>query len=97
MGKQKKVARFVMDVSGRFSGRAELYRLSHVLRDEDRKSSGRYVVVSAVSVAFTGPETYIFPADETGAVRDWGELPGSYRGGLSIQEALERAGYVVVN
>lgn len=46
------------------------------------------VVVSAVNAPFSGPETYIFPGDEDGKVTDWGELDGSYRGGLDHEEAL---------
>jgi hypothetical protein len=52
-----------------------------------------YVRVSAVIAPFSGPETYLFPADSDGEVTDWGELEGSYRGGLDINEALHRAGY----
>ena len=41
-------------------------------------------------------ETYIFPADEDGNVLDWGELEGSYRGGMDHEEALHNAGYEIV-
>ena len=58
--------------------------------------SYRYVVVSASSVMFSGPETYIFPADKTGEIVDWGELDGSYKGDLSHYEALMNAGYTIV-
>ena len=57
-----------------------------------------YVIVSASVVSITGPETYIFPAKKTGdvfEVADWGELDGSFRGGLDRAEALANAGYVV--
>ena len=39
--------------------------------------AGTYRVVSASTVMLSGPETYIFQADEAGEVTDWGELPGS--------------------
>ncbi len=52
-----------------------------------------YVVVSAVVALYSGPETYIFPADETGHITGYGELDGSYRGGLSHETALRDAGY----
>lgn len=56
--------------------------------------STEYVVVSAVVAFDTGrPETFIFSADEQGKVIDWGELGGSYRGGMSHEVALKRAGY----
>lgn len=53
----------------------------------------QYVVVSAVVAMLSGPETYIFEANEAGIVQDWGELPGSYRGGLDHVAALMGAGY----
>jgi hypothetical protein len=55
------------------------------------------VAVSAVVAPFSGPETYIFPCDETGWITAWGELDGSYRGGLDHAAALEAAGYTVVD
>jgi len=45
---------------------------------------------------FSGPETYIFPANGNGKVLSFLELEGSYRGGLNHFKALEGAGYVVV-
>ena len=48
-----------------------------------------FVVTSAASVMFSGPETYIFPADEDGKILDFLELPGSFRGGLDHQEAID--------
>jgi hypothetical protein len=57
------------------------------------------VIVSAVIVPFTGPETYIFPATAESLERNepssWIEMNGSYRGGLNHAEALRRAGYEV--
>jgi hypothetical protein len=52
-----------------------------------------YVITSAVVVPFTGPETYVFPATPTGEIVSWEELKGSYRGGLSAEEAIIGAGY----
>lgn len=57
-----------------------------------------YVVVSAAVVSGS-PETYIFPAELTATgveITDWGELTGSYRGGLDQETALNAAGYTVV-
>ena len=42
----------------------------------------KYVVTSASNIEFTGPETYMFAADEKGNIVDWCELPASYRGEL---------------
>lgn len=75
-----------------------LYRLNPPMPapdwDEDANPA-EYVIVSAVIAMFSGPETYIFPSDENGNIIDWGELNGSYRGGLCHERALERAGYEV--
>lgn len=83
-----KTAKFIRALDG-FIGEAALFKLSEPLEGHD------HVVVSATVVPFTGPETYIFPANPDGRVKDYGELAGSYRGGLNIAEALENAGYEV--
>ncbi len=54
--------------------------------------TAEYVIVSGVVVLLSGPETYIFPADEDD-ITDWGELDGSFRGYVDHAEALRRAGY----
>jgi hypothetical protein len=81
------------------TGVAHLYRLDPPVADTawggNPNDTFEFVRVSATVVPGSGPETYIFPADETGAVIDWGELPGSYRGGLDHAEALRGAGYEV--
>lgn len=76
-----------------------LYKVEPPMVGEDwegKKSKHNYVLVSAVNAMFTGPETYIFPARKDGAVTDYGELDGSYRGGLSHARALRNAGYKIV-
>lgn len=81
-----------------FTGDARLFRLSPPLRNtdyDDKTSQYEYVVVSATHAPYSGPETYIFPADSEGNVTSWSELEGSYRGGLSHVEALSRAGYQI--
>ena len=83
----------VRDLSSSGSGaRQVLYRLMPALPlfDLDDRQVGLtdYVVVSAAVVPYTGPETYIFPADSEGNITDRGELPGSYRGGLDHDEAI---------
>jgi len=74
-----------------FRGNAQLYEMNPPYEHH------KYVVVSAADVPFSGPETYIFPADEKGTVVDWMEMDGSYHGGLSHQQALENAGYQLDN
>ncbi|MEK9810294.1 MAG: hypothetical protein VW362_07580, partial [Candidatus Nanopelagicales bacterium] len=49
----------------------------------------RYVVTSATVAPFSGPETYIFPSDSEGNIVNFGELPGSFMGGLDHQEAID--------
>ena len=76
---------FLRDLDG-FTGHASLYELDEEIgygRDwNEPKFAGytRYVIVSATDVMLSGPETYIFPADENGNILDWLEMPGSYRG-----------------
>jgi hypothetical protein len=60
-----------------FTGDAVLYRLD----------SGEYVVASAVVAPFSGPETLVFPADESGEVTSWIEI-GGVRGLLDHDAAL---------
>ena len=73
-------------------GRACLYKLSDPLMGYE------YVVVSAAKDHrdrhdnMIG-ETFIFGSDETGKIKSFLELPGSYRGGLDHQKALNDAGY----
>jgi hypothetical protein len=97
--------------SGEFNGDARLYKVDPPmpLRDWTADKLGvkdtEYVVVSAVTLDFGGmmrgqsiynsTETYIFPADETGEITDWGELDGSMKGTLKHSEALREAGYEV--
>ena len=52
-----------------------------------------YVVVSAVNAMISGPETYIFSADETGGIKNFSAIEGSFRGKLDIWEAIRNAGY----
>jgi hypothetical protein len=87
-------ATFVRRLTG-WTGDARLYRVEPPLEGY------ALVVVSATVVPFSGPETYIFgakPDAETASdvVADWGELAGSYRGGLDHETALGNAGYSLV-
>lgn len=82
-----------------FRGDARLYKLTPSLNEKDynghHKADHEYVLVSASHGAFSGPETYIFPANKRGDVTDWGELGGSFKGGLDHKQALENAGYSI--
>lgn len=89
---------------GRPDGVARVYRCDPPMPwrkygvGEDR--TAEYVIVSAVPHVLVGdPETYIFPASigpDGVDVDDWGELDGSYRGGMDHEEALRGAGYEVI-
>ena len=73
-------------------GRACLYKLSEPLVGYE------YVVVSAARDHRDNynnmiGETFIFGSDQTGKIKSFLELPGSYRGGLDHQKALNDAGY----
>lgn len=94
-----KTATFVKDLSNKFTGRAFLFKISPPMKSwsEKKFEYWRYVVVSAVVAPFSGPETYIFPADKEGNVDCWLELDGSQRGTMSHREVLEDLGYVVKN
>jgi hypothetical protein len=83
-----------------WQGDARLYKLSEPVSygeclwdDEAEKTETEFIVVSANTVVFSGPETYIFPADKDGVVLNWIELSGSFKGGLNHEEALRGAGY----
>lgn len=87
-----KTAKYLRNVTG-WTGDARVYELSEPLE------GAKFVIVSATVALYTGAETYIFPATvgslEEDDPSDWGELEGSYRGGLSHADALEGAGYVI--
>ncbi len=100
-----KTATKVRDLDG-FTGSAALFRLDPPMpiTDYDYDSgdtvttgTSEYVVASATVVMFSGPETYLFPADADGNITDWGELHGSYKGGLDHAAALHGAGYEVAS
>lgn len=94
-----KVATLVKRNLGASTGTAHLYKVDPPMKSyswgDEPVERFEYVRVSAVNVPFSGPETYIFGADSEGNVLNWGELDGSYRGGLDHEEALRGAGYEV--
>ena len=85
---------FVKDVSDDFTGTAHLYRLSEPIgydwdwEKKEWEGKTEYVVASATTVFYSGPETYLFPADENGKVLAWGELAGSFQGSLDCEKAI---------
>jgi hypothetical protein len=108
-----KTAERIADVSNSWRGRAFLYKLSvpcdyqgqvpfnvpidslsNSLEDEMKTE---YVVASAVFQSMFGAETYVFPAQEDGSAIDMIELPGSAKGTLEPDRAIEGLGYGVVS
>lgn len=79
-----------------WKGKARLYRLSVPMIDDDGDSH-EWVIVSAVIAPFSEAETYIFPATPEGKPVCFSELPGSFRGGLDHETALNLAGYEVAS
>ena len=94
---EKGIASRISEDLPEFVGYASLYRIfPEVAYDVDGvMHTTNYVIVSAVQDHLIN-ETFIFPADESGSVIDWGELDGSLRGTTSHRKALEGAGYKLV-
>ena len=82
-----KTATFVAQRNGEGEGR--------IYECDPPHESHRFVWVSAVVVAFSGSETFIFGCNKKGDVQDWSELEGSFKGGLDIPKALSNAGYQI--
>ena len=86
------IATHIKTLSG-WTGDASLYRLNPPI--QNKETTHEFVVVSAAVAFFSGPETYIFPANESGEPKSFSALPGSFKGGLSHTQALENAGYSI--
>lgn len=86
------IATFILDLPTSPTGAiGKLYKLS-----KNGSINNEYVVVSSVFAFDTSQEeTLIFAADETGKIIDWNDLPGSYRGGMDHELALQNAGYKI--
>lgn len=94
-----KIAQRIRDLEG-FTGNATLYKLDPPIKvepdyDGDFNGDVEFVIVSATVAFDSGAETYIFPSNKDGEVVDWGQLDGSFRGGMSHIEALKNAGYSI--
>ena len=91
-----KTATFIMKMEG-WNGDARLYKVSPSVEYgwDDDKDTTKFIIVSAVVAAFSGPETYIFPASKTGEIISWTEINGSQRGILDHEKALKDAGYKI--
>jgi len=81
---------FIKDISERFSGTAHLYKVDPPVEYFDSEESSNltpYVCASATTVPLTGPQVFIFPADENGEFLDWGEI-GGRKGTLDIEKVM---------
>lgn len=87
-------ATFVKDLDWQVHAAKKLWRLSELVEYDDNQKTD-YVVTSAANAPFSGPETYIFPADKDGEIKSWLEMTGSYRGGLDHKEAISNAGWKI--
>lgn len=88
-------ATFVRKLPG-WRSDARLYRLSEPVAYGDCDSlSTDHVIVSAVTVSLTGPETMIFPARVDGKCLLFDDMPGSYRGALDHERAILGAGWEI--
>lgn len=90
-----KTATLLKVKDGRFPGQWRFYRLSEPLDGHTLVAVSAVEYVGTATYLVSGPETYIFPADESCDVADWGELDGSYKGGTDHAKALANAGYTV--
>jgi hypothetical protein len=95
-------ATFIKNITD-WRGKASLYKVEPPIEydspydaDDPPAKHSDYVIISAVYADFTGPETYMFPANENAEVLSWGELDGSFRGGLDHEKALQNAGYTEI-
>ena len=81
-------ATYLRDLKG-WNSDARLYKLSEPARWHGHGDpiEFTYVAVSAIHVGQI-PETFVFPADVSGKVISWSELPGSFRGALHHDRAL---------
>jgi len=84
---------------GGWTGDARMYRCDPPMPytgydDKDNRIAltADFVIVSATYALYSGPQTYIFPADGND-VTDWEELAGSFRGSIDHARALRNAGY----
>lgn len=83
-----KTAQFIEKLKTWYSD-ARLFKLSEPMAGTD------FVIVSAVNLRGSGPETCIFPANAAGVALGVRELDGSFRGELNHKRALNNAGYDV--
>lgn len=96
----KKIARKIKKLDN-FQGEAWLYKIDPPAKEEpvlcDEVSESEYIVSSAVSTMFGSSETFLFLCDKDGNVLNWGELEGSFCGGMDNDKAVRDAGYEIIS
>ena len=83
----------VEDVSEKATGEAHRIKLTEEIKVEsifgdEPKTETAYFIVSAAT-SFGTPETYVFPAEETGGPTSWGEVISSGDGLVSQKGTLD--------
>lgn len=86
-------ANFVRSLSD-FKGSAKLWKLSEPVEYDRHGHKTEHVITSAV-VAYSGPETYIFPASPGGEPISFGDMDGSFQGALDHEAAISGAGWLI--
>ena len=83
-------------MTSKFVSKIKVLGSSKILwKAEPPLDGNEYIITSASDVMFTGPETYIFPADKDGNITSWCELRGSYRGELNHKRCFSNIGYCI--
>lgn len=85
-------AKFIKDMNN-FRGEAKIYEVSPAISFGDNENT-KFIIVSKIDNEF-GQETYIFPANEDGEIKDYCELSGSQKGDISHGQVLRDAGYEI--
>ena len=80
-------ATFVKDLTG-WQSSAKLWELSREVEDGYCEVTTRFIITSKV-IAYSGPETYIFPSDPEGDPLSMLEMPGSMKGVVSHEESIK--------
>lgn len=88
-----KTATKVKDLTG--WGMASLYELSESVETYDGERKTKFVIVSAVNAMFSGPETLVFAARQSGEKLGMLIEIGGGRGYMNHTKALENMGFTI--
>ena len=99
-----KTYKYIKTLNG-WNGDAALYHVSPSMVYHDWDENNKminikidYVIVSAATAPYSGPETFIFPAShnsiKTNSPISFQNLMGSFKGELNHEQAFSNAGYL---